>query len=217
MASYECAYCGKIDEATDDHIPPKNIYSRPLPPDLPSVKACEKCNHGASDDDEYFRDVVVRYQHISGLAVAQQQVGKMLRAMALPAKQKYAKRTIEALTQVEVRSEGGIIVGKAPAYKVDVVRLTRAVERYVRGLYRYELGKRVPQDLDAHLTANPDDVTSFQDEIVRTFRGAQRRVVQENIFWYSWLTFDDVPNAAAWLLVFFDHFPVLAILRPRPV
>jgi len=217
LPSYECAYCGKVASATDDHIPPRSIYSKPYPPDRPSVKACAECNNGASDDDEYFRDIVLKYEHVSDLPAAREQVAKMIRAIAKPEKKKYAAAVLSSFTEIELRSEGGIILGKAPAYKVDGARFTRAASRYVRGLYRYQLGKRVPDDMETHVTANPDGVNTIAKTVVSTFRGAPRRVVQSGVFWYAWLEFQDVPGAYGWLLVFFDHFPVLGTIRPKRV
>jgi hypothetical protein len=71
---YECAYCGSENANTDDHIPPKNIFRDPKPATLRSVKACLDCNGGPSDDDEYFRDVIVKYHDVVDLPQAQRVV-----------------------------------------------------------------------------------------------------------------------------------------------
>jgi len=39
-----CVYCGKKLPLTKDHIPPKNLYSKPRPSNLITVPCCEKCN-----------------------------------------------------------------------------------------------------------------------------------------------------------------------------
>jgi len=53
--SQECVYCGATGCLTRDHVPPKAIFSKPLPSNLITVPACAKCNSAASNDDEYFR------------------------------------------------------------------------------------------------------------------------------------------------------------------
>lgn len=47
-----CAYCGG-KPSTRDHVPSKVLLDKPYPPQLPVVKACEKCNQGFSLDEEY--------------------------------------------------------------------------------------------------------------------------------------------------------------------
>jgi hypothetical protein len=50
-----CAYCGSTSELTDDHIPPKNLFPKPRPENIITVKACKICVKDTSKDDEYFR------------------------------------------------------------------------------------------------------------------------------------------------------------------
>ncbi len=50
-----CAISGEIKTTTREHIPPKNIFPRPLPSDLITVPACAECNNGASRYDEIFK------------------------------------------------------------------------------------------------------------------------------------------------------------------
>lgn len=47
-----CAYCGGVTE-TWDHIPPKVFLNRPLPNNLPKIPACEECNNGSSQAEQY--------------------------------------------------------------------------------------------------------------------------------------------------------------------
>ena len=51
----ECAYCGETRPLTDDHVPPKNLFAPPRPPDLITVPSCNQCHDPMSKDDEYFR------------------------------------------------------------------------------------------------------------------------------------------------------------------
>ena len=47
-----CAFCGGPSD-TRDHVPPKVFLDEPFPRGLPVVGACNKCNAGASLDEEY--------------------------------------------------------------------------------------------------------------------------------------------------------------------
>lgn len=195
-------------------MPPRSIYAEPVPRNVPTVKSCELCNVGASQDDEYFRDVIVKYRRVADLPQAQQQIDAMVRAAGKPAKRKYAEATMRAFVDIEVRTRKGLVLGTAPAYRVDGQRLYRAVARYVRGLHRLELGARVPDGATITVGLEPERIFAATDEVHHVFSGAPRRVVQEGVFWYAWMSPRDRPEASAWLLVFFDAFPLLGFVHP---
>src|SRR4051812_42325353 len=50
-----CVYCGATEDLTDDHVPPECIFPKGRRTGLVKVRACRRCNGGASKDDEYFR------------------------------------------------------------------------------------------------------------------------------------------------------------------
>jgi hypothetical protein len=52
-----CVYCGAHAD-TRDHVPPKLLLEKPLPPNLLTVPSCWKCNNGCSDDARYVRDAL---------------------------------------------------------------------------------------------------------------------------------------------------------------
>ena len=47
-----CPQCGQAPE-TRDHVPPKFFLDDPYPEEFPPVLACEKCNNGASLDEQF--------------------------------------------------------------------------------------------------------------------------------------------------------------------
>ena len=47
-----CIYCGSIAD-TREHVPSKVFLNKPLPGDLPTLPACQKCNNGFSSDELY--------------------------------------------------------------------------------------------------------------------------------------------------------------------
>ncbi len=135
MPDYECAYCGHVAPATDDHVPAKNLFVGPLAGDLPSVKSCDSCNGGSSKDDEYFRDVILKYLPVSDRAAARPLVAKMLRAAGKPEKEAYARSILGEFRTVDLRTPSGLNVGTQDAFAPDMPRLERVVSRYVRGLH----------------------------------------------------------------------------------
>ena len=50
-----CYLCNKKMGVTKDHIPPKNLFIKPLPSNLITVDACEECHKKYTLDDEAFR------------------------------------------------------------------------------------------------------------------------------------------------------------------
>jgi len=211
----ECTYCGAPDANTDDHIPPRSIYATPGPALPPNVKSCVTCNNGASADDEYFRDVVVKYHRVADLPQAQQQIGAMLRAAKLPAKERYAQRVLASFTDVEVKTPAGLHLGKQPAIRVDAERIRRILRRFVFGLYRWDTGARLAPDTALTIDPNPESVNQLRDQLEGVMRGAQVTTVQEGVFWYAWQRAQDNPAAMVWLLVFFDVMPFVAVASDK--
>lgn len=50
-----CYICGSPANLTRDHIPPKNLFRKPLPNDLITVDCCMSCHESFTLDDEAFR------------------------------------------------------------------------------------------------------------------------------------------------------------------
>lgn len=64
-----CAYCGRIGSRTVDHVIARNMYpesKRASRVQKITVDSCGSCNHGISDDEVHFRNVVL----VSGDATA---------------------------------------------------------------------------------------------------------------------------------------------------
>lgn len=55
----QCVYCGLAPGETRDHVPPKNLLKQQFRPNLRTVPACSSCNRSFSQDEEYFRRVLV--------------------------------------------------------------------------------------------------------------------------------------------------------------
>jgi hypothetical protein len=211
---YECAYCGAQTATTDDHIPAKGLFAKGTKTSLVTVKACAACNQGASADDEYFRDTVLKHHRISELPQAQAQIRAMLRSAAHPRKSRYTEATLRSFVDVEVRTPAGLHLGVKPAFRVNGDRLERTVERYVRGLHRHEFGRRICEGSQIAVRVDPEAVLAEKADVLRTFASATKRIVQDGVFTYAFVIPSDNPEASGWLLVFFDEFAILASVRP---
>ena len=211
---YECGYCGALAEATNDHIPPKNLFDGPLAGPLPTVKACATCNGGASLDDEYLRDTIMLYHRTADLPKTQGHIEKMLRAVALPAKAAYARSTLARFGSAEAQTPAGVYLGRLPVVNVEGGRLERGIARYARGLHRYHYEERVPADTPMRIVVNPDGLHQYSEEFIKGFRGATVHTIQEGVFWYARLRPAARPLSSYWLMMFFDVFPTIVAIRP---
>lgn len=53
-----CGYCGKRNATTMDHVVPKCVFIKPLPQNMVTIPACEKCNSEKAKYDDVIRDIV---------------------------------------------------------------------------------------------------------------------------------------------------------------
>jgi len=97
---------------------------------------------------------------------------------------------------------------------VDPNRLKRVVGRYIRGLHFATFNLRVDTSWDVHVLVHPEQLNVEQEKFYRIFQGGTLRVIQEGVFWYVHARPVDHPTASAWLLIFFDNFPVFGFVRP---
>ena len=214
MPANECAYCGQLTGTTKDHIPPRSIFLRPLPKNLPTVRACRACNAGASDEDEYFRDTVLKWHRVTDKPIVQPLVDSMLRAASMPEKRAYAAQTLASMSESEVTTASGILLGRQPIFRVQGDKMARAAERYARGLYRYTFKRRVPSDVEVTVSLNPEHTLGLSDKWIEWIRRGTVRVVQDGVFTYGHVAAIDRPEAQVWLMLFYGEFPVLGFLRP---
>src|ERR1035438_2927575 len=54
----KCYLCGSEKDLTRDHVPPKNLFRKPLPSNLITVSCCKRCNGGFSKMEEQLRILV---------------------------------------------------------------------------------------------------------------------------------------------------------------
>src|SRR5258708_21198745 len=72
--SGQCAYCGRHDMLTVDHVIPRCLFdgvTDGVPDAVPKVGACRQCNNAKSTDDTFLRDVLVRDLRLVEHPVAQ--------------------------------------------------------------------------------------------------------------------------------------------------
>jgi hypothetical protein len=215
-----CAYCGR-PATTADHVPPRGLFARPLPADVITVPSCSSCNNNSSKDDEYFRTVMsVRhdtFDHPDASAAAQRQLTRFNQ----PGSAKFAKSFVSGVNEVEIRTSAGLYLGQAGEFTADMRRVSRVVERIVRGLHFHHHRSRIPDT--ATLSVYPaDSIAQSNDPVyinllpaIEWAARAHRHVVGNDVLEYKFRNSEDDRLGAAWLLQFYRRVGFLALLADR--
>lgn len=144
-----CAFCGGMP-GTRDHVPSKVLLDDPLPPNLPIVESCAKCNQGFSLDEEYLacflECVIVGSTDLT-------QIRRMKIRRALEHNPKLAKQ-IQAASTI---GDDGI-----RRWTPEAGRIQNVVMKLARGHVAYELC-RVEVDEPPDITCIPLSAMSVDD------------------------------------------------------
>ncbi|MFQ5853812.1 MAG: hypothetical protein ACE5JU_24910, partial [Candidatus Binatia bacterium] len=144
----QCGYCGREQRLTRDHVPPRSLFPEPRSADLITVPCCEQCRAGWSNDDEYFRTVVINAEQLYGDKLAAPVNDAMLRALSKTQKRRFSQMIIDSICEIPLETDSGIYLGCAPVLKFDQVRVNRVSQRIVHGLFFHEKGYPLPPDYE---------------------------------------------------------------------
>ncbi len=215
-----CVYCGVVAAATEDHIPPKNLFPKPRPSDLVKVDSCRICNTGASKDDEYFR-LMLAIRHDAGTTPEGHKLWETIkRSLTRSQAQGLTNSLVIATHQKDVITEGGLFIGTAHAYQVDSERIRRVIARTTRGLYFTHFGRPIPyQDIvrvyaDDDLRGHPQ-LESYLAELITAVTHSEKQCVGDgSVFEYYFKPIADHPTASAWVLSFYRSVFFVALNHP---
>jgi hypothetical protein len=216
-----CVYCGSAKSLTDDHIPPKTLFPKPRPSNLITVRSCRKCNEGASKDDEYFRLVITMRYDTGDHPAVQQILPSIYRSLEKPAKKGFQQALFNNMADMDIVSGGGIYLGTAHGYDVNLARLDRVAARIVTGLYYHEFGKRLPSDF--HVTAYSADglnnvEAGVKSRVFSIFEKITRNpphIIGDGVFAYWFQQVQDRDTTSAWVLAFYERVGFLAFVTPN--
>ena len=223
-----CVYCPE-PATTRDHVPGKNLFPQPRPTNLIRVPSCEKCNGGASTDEEYFRRQLVFSEQRGSDSQAQRLVPRVVSHLMEPGREPLRRSVLENLRRIPRYTPAGLYVGDKLASNVDLVRLNRVPERIVRGLYYHHFKNYLPLDyivesIEESGLANQQAIEATQ-EMVRLVGSVSPRKIGDTVFSYRYVETHEDPYASLWLLVFYGvHFLVTTVppewldtrSRPQP-
>ena len=211
-----CIYCGSNEDMTVDHIPPKALFPEPRPSNMLTVPCCKKCNESFSKDDEYFRTILVSCASVSSDPNAQAVNEKLLRSMSRPQAAAMASSIRKSLHVVDVRSHGGIYLGRSPAMEVNTGRINRVTDRIARGLFYIKHDYPVPMGYEVKCVFK-DDALSMPKEFIDPWRGFWKQPVTigGNVFNYSYALCVDDPNGMLFVYWFYGKLYFYGYIVPN--
>ncbi|HEV7998056.1 MAG TPA: hypothetical protein VGP52_17555 [Stellaceae bacterium] len=201
MRQEQCAYCDQ-PATTRDHVPPGNLFTPPRPNNLITVPACDGCNHGASDDDEVFRnELSIMAGSFGESANAAERLQPSMRGIR---RNKAARtRMVLGAELIERYSTGGIYLGRGYAVPVAPGVQERVITRIVRGLYWHHAQNSL--DASAHVTLVFIDKRKpqWQNALSPLQRLPHVLIGDGKTFQYLYGQATDDPTFSVWLLIFF--------------
>lgn len=215
----KCIYCDKRVAAEADHIPPACLFPSPRPNNLVTVPACSWCNRGASQDDEYFRMMLVMRSDANHPA-AKKMLDPVHRSLARPQKRGMLNALLRSMKKVRVRTPAGLYLGTATTYNADLIRMARVTDRIVKGLYWTAHNARLP---DTHTVRSfaesglgdlDSEMYLALSETVATLARLPGTDIGKGVFSYSFQATGEDPATTAWLLRFYELESFLCITAP---
>jgi hypothetical protein len=193
-------------------VPPRSFYGRTPPANLITVPACEACNSGFGQLDDYARFVLITTENKESRT----------RKDLIPTVRRYAEREessrqlakfYESLETGLLRNDAGVFVERQ-MFEVEGAKMDAFAIRVIKALFYRESGRRLPAgyvvkpihyrqipELDARGELNRE----FFVFIMERLQQSARRRQWGDVFGYSWVQWppDDV-NATWWLLSLYD-------------
>lgn len=212
-----CIYCGTEGPITQDHVPPKNLFGKPLPPGVLKVPACAKCNNMASKDDEYFRSRIAFRKDIKDHEIIKQIRPVVVRSFERKEQAGFARGFHRTLRPIEFPGPPG----PEPAgltYEVELYRLYRVVSRVTHGYHWDQTGQRIDLSScyvgvlgDEELASAPPE---FQEQTRQQFSTTPVTTIGNKVFSFRGVRDLGDQRITVWLMTFYDRVTFLSATLP---
>ena len=206
----KCLFC-KEPANTKDHIPPKNLFPRPRPA-LITVPACFDCNNGHSQDDAFFRNVLLNDDRIRNLPQANALVKAYERSLRRPQATGLAVSMLRNRIRFPLISPQGIYQGEGTALQSDFKRERKVLTRIMKGLFYHEFRRAHPEKnsisvFSSNNMGHGKDVVNTVLEMISYIKEENKKTIGNNIFSYGWAVTEDHSDGTFWVLTFFKTVP----------
>lgn len=216
----QCSYCGRWGRATKDHVPPKAFFAADQPTDSITVLSCEPCRANTPEDDAYAASLIALREEAGAIPDSVERRRAFLRWLAKPEAAGFARSFLRTVRKVPGRTPAGLYATRG-TYPVDLDRVSRVMERTIRGLWRHHHGSVLRPD--ASVTAFPQDGFGDLDreglEAFASLVGPLRatdpiRIGDGRTFRYKFTTVPDDTEASVWILEFYENTRFLGLTIP---
>jgi len=195
-----CCICGKSGvKVTADHVPPKTIFLKPRPENTITVKACNKCNNGASNHDQRF-SVFLSMQAIP----LHDEAKRLFNTKTLDTLNKNIKlknSIISTAKPVYLTTEQGVIYDKAMSVLTDIEVYNSTIERTLRGLYYHHfkeiLGSKAKVEIDI-FQQFPDELMQIAPSLNHNEIGHKGELI------YKYFRTEESHMDSVWLFQFYN-------------
>lgn len=202
-----CIYCGEREATTRDHVPPQCFFPVPRPDNLITVPSCDICNGNYGKDDERVRnlltslDVTEKHPSIVG-----QIADKRNRAWRRTRGEDKFLHILRSLKMVDVYSEGGIYLGRRPAFNLDQDVMDRFIERITRALISHETGVGyVKGKTEWNMAPTDEDIKLMPKHIKDFFDTAGKsKEIGNGIFKYIGYYDNRFGANSLWIMLFYS-------------
>lgn len=203
-------YCGREAILTEDHIPPKALYSSVLWSQLLKIPSCLECNGGASKDDEYLRTIIGLSAKGERDEILKPVSDAAVRSLVRPEATGFRASILNGITETFVSGPEGIF-RPALVGNVDLERFDRVVARIIKGVFFFERGfplpayYRVVNYSTAGLKKVPLKVgLQLKALIEGVIVGEPKHIGGPQFVYWSHYNPDDL-NQSTWILVLHRH------------
>lgn len=128
-----CVYCEK-KATTNDHIPPKGLFSKPYPENMITVPCCSDCNNLFSKDDQYFVTMLSLRDDVKNNPTIIANMPKIKRTFQRIEATGFTNKIRSGLHKRNIITHSGLLIPNMDAMYYDDKRILKVVDRILHGL-----------------------------------------------------------------------------------
>ena len=209
----QCAFCGSSGDVTTDHVPPKGIYGKPVPPDAITVRACAACNTKSKEDDQYLKRVLAMSSATDQHPEAWRIKAETHRDLDRPESRAFIQATARRSRDVFLDTDNQHRLVYAPTFDYNRKRMKRSVIKIARGLYAHFSGRPLGKSAFigtlslAEIDEKAPDVAATLWDMVAFAMASEHLTIRSGAFeaWYYLPA--DHPDHGIWVTAFYGAFP----------
>jgi hypothetical protein len=177
---------------------------------------------GASRDDEYFKVAHTARADVGDHPEVQKLTPKVVGSLGRSEARGFLESLYSSLIRIDVFSQGGIFLGAAPGFNVNLGRLGQVAARIDKGLFFREFGRCLPDSHGAMAWVedglkNVD--AAAQDKLRGMCAAVQSRpenVLGEGVlrYWFQPVGQED-PDLTFWVLIFYGRVGFIGVTAPK--